>query len=520
MQVTHRAALDAGAGMEEAFPASIRERRTHGPDAFFRQSRALRQMKSNLVKLGAVMATIVGVLCGVAWAFLYFQTESAQTRWLTDPALEFVAGAQPPELKRLARRINQFTPLDVAMTLARDAGFHCDASRYADVANGSTGPRSMICPKGGDEVKSGGKVLVLRSWFPQNYVRGLELREVRTLPPAPFKAADIADRSQIIAAANGIAFTNVAALVDVVADRFEGNYAPNCVGEKIAPEFADKCAAWYEQRLKAGAPRWSGKPVNAGKHADAVILLVQLGMECGNPAFAEVASGSEPDIATVQCEARSYAAQPLAVLLETDARTVIPRAVVVQLPGQEQRIELAGRPPDHNPLAISIMARTLAGDFKILTISSLPADWSASEVFKSMVSFDAVSQRRLTRAFAMRIEAQLAAPKDAPATPELQRLDAAADLLARLGAESVGMAGADTARLQPATIAAIALASCRVKAEAPDCLKKMVLAETSLRDTLTAALDEAKKLTPETPADSPARQRLTRLAAQLVAVDK
>ena len=152
-------------------------------------------MKSNLVKLGAVMATIVGVLCGVAWAFLYFQTESAQTRWLTDPALEFVAGAQPPELKRLARRINQFTPLDVAMTLARDAGFHCDATRYADVANGSTGPRIMICPKGGDEVKSGGKVLVLRSWFPQNYVRGLELREVRTLPPAPFKAADIVDRS-------------------------------------------------------------------------------------------------------------------------------------------------------------------------------------------------------------------------------------------------------------------------------------------------------------------------------------
>ena len=75
-----------------------------------------------------------------------------------------------------------------------------------------------------------------------------------------------------------------------------------------------------------------------------------------------MASGSEPDIATVQCEARSYAAQPLAVLLETDARTVIPRAVVVQLPGQEQRIELAGRPPDHNPLAISIMARTLAGE--------------------------------------------------------------------------------------------------------------------------------------------------------------
>ncbi|MCE9641232.1 MAG: hypothetical protein K8S22_14005, partial [Betaproteobacteria bacterium] len=70
-------------------------------------------MKSNFVKLGAVMASIVGVLCGVVWAFLYFQTESAQTRWLTDPALEFVAGAQPPELKRLAKRINQFTPLDV-----------------------------------------------------------------------------------------------------------------------------------------------------------------------------------------------------------------------------------------------------------------------------------------------------------------------------------------------------------------------------------------------------------------------
>ncbi|MCE9641946.1 MAG: hypothetical protein K8S22_17645, partial [Betaproteobacteria bacterium] len=454
------------------------------------------------------------------WAFLYFQTESAQTRWLTDPALEFVAGAQPPELKRLAKRINQFTPLDVAMTLARDAGFHCDAKRYADVANGSTGPRIMICPKGSDEVKAGGKVLLLRSWFPQNYVRGLDLREMRTLPTAPFKATDIADRAQIIAAANGIAFTSVSSLVDVVADRFEGNYFPNCVGEKTTPEFADKCAGLYEQRFKAGAPRWSGKPVNAGKHVDAVMLLVQLGMECGNPAFTEVAGGSEPDIATVQCEARSFAAQPQLVFLETDARTVIPRALVVQLPGQEQRIDLAGRAPDNNPLAISIMARTLAGDFKILTISSPPADWGASDAFKAMVSFDAVSQRRLTRAFVMRIETQLTAPKDASATSELQRLDAAADLLARLGAETVGMAVADTAGLKPGTVAAIALASCRVKAEAPDCLKKMVLAETSLRDTLTAALDEAKKLTPETPADSPARQRLTRLAAQLAAVDK
>lgn len=477
-------------------------------------------MKSNLVKLGSVIATIAAALCGLVWAVLYFQTESAQTRWLTDPALEFAAGAQPPELKRLARRINQFTPLAVAMTLARDAGYHCDATRYADVANGSTGPRIMICPKGSDEVKAGGKVLLLRSRFPQNYVRGLELREIRTLPNAPFKAADIADRAQIMAAANGIAFTNLSALVDVVADRFEGNYFPNCVGEKIATEFADRCAGLYEQRLKAGAPRWGGKPLNAGKHVDAVMLLVQLGMECGNPAFTEVASGSEPDVATVQCEARSFAAQPQVVLLETDARTVIPRTLVVQLPGQEQRIDLAGRPPDNNPLAISIMARTLAGDFKILTIASPPADWSASDTFKAMVSFDAVSQRRLTRAFVMRIEAQLAAPKDAPATPELQRLDAAADVLARLGAETVGMAVADTAGLKPATVAAIALASCRVKAEAPDCLKKMVLAETSLRDTLMAALDEARKLTPESPADSPARQRMTRLAAQIAAVDK
>ena len=478
-------------------------------------------MKSKLVKLIAIFAVAAGVLGAGVWAYLHFETESAQTRWLTDPALEFIAGAQPPELKRLAKRINQFTPLAVAMTLARDAGFHCDTTRYADVANGSTGPRLILCPKGSDEVKAGGKLLLLRTWFPQNFVRGLDLREIKTLPPAPFKADDVADRAQIIAAARGIEFTNIAAFVDVVADRFEGFYAANCIVEQMNPQSAGQCVGLSEQRARTGAPRWGGKPVKAGSHEDVVKLLAQLGLECGAPGFAEPASGSEPDLATVECTAHSFAGQAQSVLLETDARTVIPKALTVRLPGQEQRIELAGRAPLSGPPAmpaISIMAKTLGGDPKILTIAAAPADWAATETFKSMVSFDAASQRRLTRVFVLQVEAQLALPKDPPAAPELPRLDAAADILARLGAETVSMAVADPAGLKPATVAAIALASCRVKAEAPDCLKKMVLEQPMLRETLAAALDEAKRAVAGAPADNPAR--VARLAAQIAAADK
>jgi hypothetical protein len=118
------------------------------------------------------------------------------------------------------------------------------------------------------------------------------------------------------------------------------------------------------------------------------------------------------------------------------------------------------------------------------------------------------------------IQALLAAPSEPLAAPALQRLDIAAYLLARLGADAVALASADLTDLPIATIAAVALAACRVNAEAGDCLVKFALAHPALRDTLANALDDAQQATPALADDSPVRARFARLAAQINATRK
>ena len=475
-------------------------------------------MKAVLLKLIVLVAVIAGALVGAGLLVAHYRSETLTNLSLTDPALEFLAAPEPPELKGLVRRINQFTRLEDAIEIAKRAGYVCTtSSEEQERLRRYTGPRDTYCPAGSDELKPQSKVLILRSSHPRGFMRGLELRSIGLLPPAPFDRAKVIAAAPSVATGKGIEFAAASVFGDLVADRFNGYYEQNCLGE-FNPTTRGQCADFGAQRAAQGPPKRDGKPLRAGNYEHAVGVLAQLGLECGQPSFLERVSLRDSDTATVVCETRAFSGQLQTVSLETDARTAIPQALIVELAQQRERIELASRPAA--PGAVAVMVKTLIGEARIATLSPVLSDGSSNFALQNYASFDAPSQRRLAGAAVGQIQTLLAAPSEPLAAPALQRLDIAAYLLARLGADAVALASADLPDLPIATIAAVALAACRVNAEAGDCLVKFALAHPALRDTLAAALDEAQQATPALPDNSPVRARFARLAAQINATRK
>jgi hypothetical protein len=471
-------------------------------------------MKSLLAKLAVCVAIVAGGLLLLNVMVGVYRGTRDPTEWLTDPAYEFLVGDEPKELKGLARRITQFTRLDDAVQLATRKGYQCVQTRdELDRLNSYRGLYKLVCPAGREDLKEKELALVLISLYPGRFMRGVEVWRIGRLPPAPFNLEDVFAASQKLAEARGIEFATAAAFGDVLADRFAGFYAENCVGEANAT-LLSTCVDWRERRAKQGPPKWNGEPVKGGTHERAVSVLKDLGMQCGPLRF------TDKGFAQLRCETRSFAGQLQSVSLEINTATTAPIALQAEIGDERQRIALAGQAKSDEALTASVLVQTVNGKPRTITLSLRLQEGNDDFGLKDYATLDAPSQRLVFDAVMPLMQFLLGASKEPPAVPLLQRLDTAAYMLALLGANAVELAHRELAQPPIDTVAAVALASCRVHAETDVCLQASAAAYPALRGRLTAALEEAQQATPPLPEDHPVQMRLARLARQISVLEK
>lgn len=494
-----------------------------------------KNVKQTIVTLFAYMAGIALLLfvglAGWGW-YTVHQRSSETTRWLVDPALNALTDSEPKQLKGLSRRIHQFTTLHDAMALARDAGFQCDMPVHGSVSRDYTGPRNFVCPRNGETLQAGSQALVLRSWHPRPYLRGVELRQLVTLPPALMdvksagasvsaELAQALEQAPLIAAAKGIEFKSTIPFSDLLADRFDTYFHSTCTGGDMPMQHgaASACQEFRQRRTAQGLPKWNGQPLKAGTHEQALSTLQQLALECGPAQVHEPADAAAPEIARIVCTTRSFSGQVQSVTLETDARTAVPIAYAVSAGSPTVRMALAGSAPASNddPNATSVIVKAVTGEARVFTLSMHRNSNSLEHAVKQYPGLDPGSQRRLMRALTGMTQTLLALPNPAPAVPQLQRLDATAAQLAAFGVEANTLASSELRGMPIDTLAVMALASCRLSGQAADCLLRFTISSPALPALLEAALLEAHGSMPGLPDDHPVRARLAQLAVQLKA---
>jgi hypothetical protein len=500
------------------------------------------ELQGLVLKTLLTVCVIVGVLMGVRHLTATISPERSSPKFLTDPALEVLTGAEPPELKGLASGITQFTKIEVAFQVARSAGYHClepsapERSRLSEL----WGPHTFYCSRGDEGFKPGDSALLLHAWYPRGFVRGVQLKAVTQQSAM---RPEMLDFAPVLVAAKGLEFKSTAPFVDFIVDRFNREYHTYCYGVSEIDGTRDwYCKETRKERERVGLPRWDGKPVNAGTYESAVRVLKDAGFECvplGHGVGVPTPSPgtAEQDVYAMRCYVGTFSTAVLVAWLHIDARTTIPHALTLEVGDARQRVPLTGKPMFDAPYEASIMVQRPGGDVQAI---GLAMDMSGSDVKRiNFESLDGDSRNRLVDALLVQMGVVLATPNEPTRIPMLQKLDVAAHMLTRFGESAVWLAemrsgipspdaetdaDADEKAVQPAAaktdlptpvLAALALARCRIDDQAPACLARFIAVRSDLRGTLTSAADEVRRTIDDLPESFAARRRVALLDRQI-----
>nr|WP_295787019.1 hypothetical protein [Rhodoferax sp.] len=459
----------------------------------------------------AISAAIVMGLLLVAAALLtwnYVREHRDSQREGDDPVREALAGPEPAALRGIARAINQFSTLDEAAAVALRASYHCEAAllrlRAGDM-EGKLGRHYLECGRSEGPPGPGDTVLVVGIELPRQRPVSLELRK---LAGKRWFGGGL-DPGGTVASANGIEFKEPTRFVDLVLDAYDGGISGAC----FSPSSCDYARA---ERAKNGPPRWNGQPKNMGPREQIVLRLEQLGLQC-SPLQSE--GGGTPtgdDMRIVRrCGTRSFSGEAQTIDLVFDSMTGAVTSLDFAVAGKTLRVPTPGDVPEQPAGGVRLLLPAATGE--VLDFPLAPNfHYNGIDRLKRFDQLSDVSRQRVVGINLKQVTDMLAAP-DALPVAQLQKLDAAAALLARFGEAGLAPVRASLAEAPLPVASAMALAHCALREQAPDCLALATVARPQIAAHLQSAHQEAQEWTQGLAEQNVGKRRLQLLRVQLQA---
>jgi hypothetical protein len=470
-----------------------------------------------LLKVLAIF--IVVVLLGVAgFAWLRYHWLQQQDLADVDPALKLLAGPEPARLKGIAWRVNQFSSMSEAVAAAQSGGYHCQSAAERATNNSHYDDAShrvdLLCGHNDAEPAPGEEALVIGVELPRQRVVSLELRR---LPGATLFAGGT-DPGATLASANGIVFTDVAQLTNFTVDQFSRDYRAFCGTPSL-------CEERREQRAKEGIRVWDGKPRAMASTEEIMTRMQQIGFVCTpyQSVNGDAITGGEATLVR-RCRSSSFSGQIQIVDVVVDTATSKTLALDFSLGGQQQRMPVISAAPinqsnDANPAQVTAMlALNENGEVQNIRVAPFFSYWGLDFSLKQFDHLTNASRERIV-AVNLKQVSDMLEMEDAVPVPKLQRLDAAAALLARFGKRGVEPLTPQLLSVPVPVATAIALANCIVEDQKNTCLAADLVARPEVGPVLSTALIEAQQATQDLPENHVARERLRLLALQLKAND-
>lgn len=426
-----------------------------------------------------------------------------------DPAIRHHLADAPEGHAGIAHWVNQFMRVGEARTLLEKVGYKCESMAEGTATVALPGVRTTRCSQPGFVLFPGELRVILKARHPDGWLVAAEAHRHLFMTSLsgenrPFTVDDMSVR--------GIVFSDVAALAAFVVDSLQ----------RVNPYFAcldnpagRNCPRVLAERQARGWATWNGKPIDAGTLEDALGSLVRRGFDCniknGSVDEGPVAFRVEGEDVWIDCRTASLDGQPMTVALGLALETTALVRVVVKTGLLMADIPVEPRLADDARDIQRVIVMGPDGRPAILRLTLDPATPEAPRA--ALPELDAASRLRVLRVALRRVETYLTAEAASGINPTLQRIDAAAGLLARVGPEVL----AEWPRIgsKPSQLArgALALAQCLAPGtdDPPECFARHTAADGALAATIEAARVEAAHTVADLPSGHPARERLAEI---------